>query len=176
MFLLSLPPYFYRWLKDNVYPVPYSYKCYRRYIMQILRTIQGDIQMMWLDKLGYNAHIEVYDYEYYRYAVRDYFIMNMPLMRLLPFARDCEEKPQTITFWSSGEQSKYILRKPLHPSQKLISRSNEDGSCVFSIAVVVNFEMYSVFLFYGSGVKILYPRLVRKYMQDKLKETLGLYE
>ena len=35
-----------------------------------LRTIQGDLQMMRSDKLGYNAPIEVYDHKYYRYSDR----------------------------------------------------------------------------------------------------------
>ena len=44
-----------------------------------LRTVQGDIQMMRSDKLGYNAPIEVYDQRYYRYADPDYYITDMPL-------------------------------------------------------------------------------------------------
>lgn len=44
-----------------------------------LRTIQGDLQMMRSDKLGYNAPIEVYDHKYYRYSDTDYSIMNLPL-------------------------------------------------------------------------------------------------
>ena len=44
-----------------------------------VRTIQGDIQMMRSDKLGYNAPIEVYEHKYYRYAEPDYSITNMPM-------------------------------------------------------------------------------------------------
>ena len=44
-----------------------------------VRTVQGDIQMMRSDKLGYNAPIEVYDHKYYRYADQGYSIMNMPM-------------------------------------------------------------------------------------------------
>lgn len=44
-----------------------------------VRTVQGDIQVMRSDKLGYNAPIEVYDHKYYRYADSEYSIMNMPL-------------------------------------------------------------------------------------------------
>ena len=44
-----------------------------------LRTVQGDIQMMRSDKLGYNAPIEVYDRIYYRYADPQYSITDMPL-------------------------------------------------------------------------------------------------
>ncbi len=44
-----------------------------------VRTVQGDIQMMRSDKLGYNAPIEVYDNKYYRYADPSYSISNNPL-------------------------------------------------------------------------------------------------
>jgi len=44
-----------------------------------LRTVQGDIQMMRSDKLGYNAPIEVYDQRYYRYADPQYSITDIPL-------------------------------------------------------------------------------------------------
>lgn len=44
-----------------------------------LRTVQGDLQMMRSDKLGYNAPIEVYDKIYYRYADPDYSITDLPL-------------------------------------------------------------------------------------------------
>jgi predicted DNA-binding transcriptional regulator YafY len=44
-----------------------------------LRTVQGDLQMMRSDKLGYYAPIEVYDNKYYRYSDPDYSISNMPM-------------------------------------------------------------------------------------------------
>ena len=44
-----------------------------------VRTVQGDLQIMRSDKLGYNAPIEVYDKIYYRYADPDYSINEMPL-------------------------------------------------------------------------------------------------
>ena len=44
-----------------------------------LRTIQGDLQMMRSDKLGYYAPIEVYDNKYYRYSDPDYSIFEMPM-------------------------------------------------------------------------------------------------
>lgn len=287
-----------------------------------VRTVQGDIQMMRSDKLGYNAPIEVYDHKYYRYADKDFSITNMPLsqndyevmqeaidmlrqledfsqfsemsdvvsrlqdklaigkhnrkpivnfdkvpdlkgLRLLnplynyiaskqtlrimyqsfnatepvefilfpyllkefrnrwflfgskasnmlmfnlpldrivsvePYDEPFKENPQfdsehffddvigvsknitstprKIKFWASKEQSNYILTKPIHPSQKVI-RTNEDGSTIFSIEVVINFEMYSVFMSYGPGVKIIYPRTAVKYMKDKLKEAAKHYD
>ncbi len=43
------------------------------------RTVQGDIQIMRSDKLGYFAPIEVYDNKYYRYSDPDYSITRNPL-------------------------------------------------------------------------------------------------
>lgn len=288
-----------------------------------VRTVQGDIQMMRSDKLGYNAPIEVYEHKYYRYADADYSITNMPMsqndyevmqeaidmlrqledfeqftemtdvisrlqdklaisknnrkpiihfdsvpnlkglkllnplynyivhrqtLRILyqsftatdptefilcpyllkefrnrwflfggkasnllmfnlaldrilsvepvdaPFrenpefdsehffddvigvSKNLHNTPRRVKFWASAEQSKYIKTKPLHPSQKLKSENPEDGSCIFQIEVVINFEMYSVFMSYGPGVKVIYPHYAMCYMKNKLKEAAELYD
>ena len=289
-----------------------------------IRTVQGDIQMMRSDKLGYNAPIEVYDHKYYRYADEDYSITDMPMsqndfevmqeavdmlrqfedfqqfteisdvisrlqdnlsisrhnrkpiihfdsvpnlkgLRLLnplynyiahkqtlriiyqsfsatqptefilfpyllkefrnrwflfgsrskdmmlfnlpldriesvepvddiPYcenpdfdsehffddvigvSKNIKNTPRRIKFWASAEQSKYIKPKPIHRSQNLIKENPEDGSCIFRIDVVINFEMYSVFMSYGPGIKIIYPRYAMCYMRDKLKEAADMYE
>ena len=288
-----------------------------------VRTVQGDIQMMRSDKLGYNAPIEVYDHKYYRYADKDYSITDMPLsqndyevmkeavdmlrqlqdfdqfaemsdavsrlqdklaitqknrkpiihfdnvpdlkgLKLLnplynyiahkqtlrimyqsfsarkpqefilcpyllkefrnrwflfgskatdlllynlaldrivsvepadvPFrenpdfdsehffddvigvSKNIRNTPRKIRFWASCEQSQYIMTKPVHPSQIVLKKNEDDGSCIFQIEVVINFEMYSVFMSYGPGIKIIYPHSAVSYMRDKLKEAAGLYD
>ncbi|MBQ5892040.1 MAG: WYL domain-containing protein [Bacteroidales bacterium] len=287
-----------------------------------VRTIQGDIQMMRSDKLGYNAPIEVYEQKYYRYSDKDYSITQMPLtqndfelmqeavdmlrelkdfkqfnaisdivsrlqenlaitkhnkrpiihfdnvkdlkgiellnplynyishkqtikityqsfssnklieyilfpyllkefrnrwfiygsraedMQLynlaldriitiepidIPFqenpsfdsehffddiigvSKDINDKPKEITFWASVEQSKYIKTKPIHSSQTILNH-NPDGSCVFSINVIENFELYSTFLSYGSGIKILSPKRVEMYMKRMSEKLFDLYK
>ena len=91
-------------------------------------------------------------------------------------SKNIKNTPRTIKFWANAEQSKYIKTKPIHRSQRLLQENEEDGSCIFRIDVVINFEMYSVFMSYGPGIKIIYPRNVTSYMHDKLKEALDLYE
>jgi len=288
-----------------------------------LRTVQGDLQIMRSDKLGYYAPIEVYDNKFYRYSDPNYSIMNMPMsqndyqlmqeavdvlrqlqdfdqfsevadvvsrlqdrlaitqkrrkpiihfdsvadlkgLRLLNplynhivcqqtlqisyrsykatkaqqvtvypyllkefrnrwflFASKCEDmalltlaldrivsvevvenipwrenpdfdtehyfddiigvtkpvgaKPYTITFWVSPTTCKYIETKPLHPSQKLLNE-NPDGSCVFQIEVVINLEMFSVFMSYGSGVRILSPEKAANYLKGILVDSVKAYE
>lgn len=72
---------FRRWtvedLVDACSDALYEFEGIRRGVS--LRTVQGDLQMMRSDKLGYNAPIEVYDHKYYRYSDRNYSIMNLPL-------------------------------------------------------------------------------------------------
>ena len=41
-----------------------------------VRTVQGDLQIMRSDKLGYNAPIEVFDKIYYRYADPNYSMLD----------------------------------------------------------------------------------------------------
>ena len=70
-----------------------------------LRTVQGDLQIMRSDKLGYNAPIEVYDKIYYRYAAPDYSINEMPLTD-----DDCNLLQQAIELLGgeSGGQERVI--------------------------------------------------------------------
>lgn len=90
-------------------------------------------------------------------------------------SKNVHNTPRTVKFWANAEQSKYIRTKPLHPSQRLL-REEADGSCVFAIDVVLNFEMYSVFLSYGPGLRITYPRNAVKFMRERLQATLKLYD
>lgn len=91
-------------------------------------------------------------------------------------SKNINNTPRRIKFWATREQSQYIKTKPLHPSQKLLSTDKDDGSCIFQIEVVINFEMYSVFMSYGPGLKVIYPHMAVSYMKDKLREAATLYD
>lgn len=83
--------------------------------------------------------------------------------------------PRRIKFWASKEQSNYIKTKPLHHSQKLI-QENPDGSCEFQINVVINFELISILLSYGSGVRVISPPVVVKWMKEQVEGMRKAYE
>lgn len=89
--------------------------------------------------------------------------------------KNLTSKPQSIQFSADASQSKYIKTKPIHPSQQLLEEK-EDGTCIFQIEVVVNFEMYSVFLSYGPGLKIMSPENVVEHMRKNAQQLAKLYE
>lgn len=90
-------------------------------------------------------------------------------------SKNIKTTPRKIKFWASAKQCQYITTKPIHPSQKLV-KENEDGSRIFKIEVVINFEIYSIFMSYGPGIKIIYPRLAVCYMRDMLRKAAKMYE
>lgn len=90
-------------------------------------------------------------------------------------SKNLHARPCHIVFWASAEQSKYIATKPLHSSQQLVSKNPADRSCVFQIEVVTNFELYSVLMSYGPGLKVIYPRDAARFMRQQLTKAASLY-
>ena len=90
-------------------------------------------------------------------------------------SKNINNKPRQVKFWTNREQSKYVMTKPIHTSQSLVYRNPEDGSCIFQIEVVLNFELYSVLMSYGPGLKVLSPPNVVAYMRDHLRQAADAY-
>ena len=65
-----------------------------------VRTVQGDLQIMRSDKLGYNAPIEVFDKIYYRYADPNYSINEMPLTE-----EDCRLLKQAVEMLDDDDKT-----------------------------------------------------------------------
>lgn len=86
-----------------------------------------------------------------------------------PNQRDCE-----VVFWIDSKNAPYVITKPLHHTQKLLSE-DESGK-IFSIRVVLNFELERELLGFGSKLKVLGPRILVKQIKDQLYKTLENYK
>ena len=75
------------------------------------------------------------------------------------------DRREKVRFWASPEEAPYIKTKPLHVSQMTVE-SNEDGSAVFELKVIVNRELVRLLFGYAEGLKVLSPRKL-KYMMEK---------
>lgn len=83
----------------------------------------------------------------------------------------------TVKFIADNECASYILTKPIHTSQRLISKNKEDGSMTFEIPdIIINPELEKQFMSFGSGVRILSPASLVKKMRKIFRQGLGKYE
>lgn len=86
-----------------------------------------------------------------------------------PGQRDCE-----VVFWIDRDNAPYIVTKPLHHTQQLL-REDETGK-VFSIKVVLNFELERELLGFGAKLKVLGPRILVKQLKQQFQKAIDRYK
>ena len=94
---------------------------------------------------------------------------------IIGVTRNMDDQVQHIEFQVSAQQVPYVITKPLHQSQKEISRM-EDGSVVFSIDVIPNFELERDLLGYGESITVISPVHLVEKLRNRLKSSLEKYE
>jgi len=86
-----------------------------------------------------------------------------------PGQRDSE-----VVFWVDAANAPYVITKPLHHTQKLLSE-DETGK-IFSIRVIMNFELERELLGFGAKMRVLGPRILVKQIKAQLLKTLQNYD
>lgn len=82
-----------------------------------------------------------------------------------------------VRFIADNSHASYILTKPIHTSQKLISKNKEDGSMTFELTdILLNNELYKAFLSFGDGIRVLSPKSAVKHLRRIFREALKKYE
>lgn len=82
----------------------------------------------------------------------------------------------TVRFVANNEQAPYIETKPIHSSQMILERNEDDGSVLFQVRVVLNFEFYALMCSFGPGVKIVSPPPAITTIQKMLKQAADQYD
>lgn len=83
--------------------------------------------------------------------------------------------PQRIEIKVDKYHAPYVLTKPMHHSQRLI-KTNEDGSVVIHVFVILNFEFERILLGFGNGLEVIKPNYFRKRIRKIITEAAALYE
>ncbi|WP_281321829.1 helix-turn-helix transcriptional regulator [Flavobacterium aestivum] len=83
-------------------------------------------------------------------------------------------KPRRIELWIDAINAPYVITKPLHSSQRLITE-NEDGSIIINLFLIPNYEMERLLLGFGAGLEVLKPEHLRNRMQKIIKNALDKY-
>jgi hypothetical protein len=68
----------------------------------------------------------------------------------------------------------YVLTKPFHHSQQLISR--ESTGIAIRLQVQLNFELEREILGFGNNIRVIYPPLLRKRIRSILREAAEQYD
>ena len=94
---------------------------------------------------------------------------------LIGVTKNINDKAHKVRFWAAPGQVPYIETKPLHKSQFVVQR-NEDGSAIFQMEVVLNYELEKDLLGFGEGVKVLAPRQLVHNMSKRLTQAARNYQ
>ena len=84
-------------------------------------------------------------------------------------------EPVDVLLRVSNNRFNYIKTKPLHGSQMTVE-SNDDGSAVFELNVIVNRELVRLLFGYAEGLKVLSPRKLKWMMEKHFRLGLQAYE
>lgn len=82
-------------------------------------------------------------------------------------------RPQKVILFVDARNAPYVITKPIHASQKVISETN-DGIEI-EITVIPNFELERVILGYGNHMVVLKPKKMRETIQKKMERSLKKY-
>ena len=94
---------------------------------------------------------------------------------LIGVTKNINDKAHKVRFWAAPGQVPYIETKPLHKSQFVVQR-NDDGSAIFQMEVVLNYELEKDLLGFGEGVKVLAPRQLVHNMSKRLRQAAENYK
>ena len=85
------------------------------------------------------------------------------------------ELPEKIIIETTPILSKYLASQPLHHSQKIDSVNN-DGSHVFSLHLLITYELKMLLLGFGKDCKVIAPKSLQNQVLHDLKELISRYE
>ena len=63
----------------------------------------------------------------------------------------------------------------MHKSRRIL-KVKPDGSAVFEIKVVLNYELEREFISFFSGVKVLSPKLLVNHVSRRLRDAADMYK
>ncbi len=154
---------------ENIY-YPYLLKEYRnRWFLLARADRNNQLQLLALDRM---ETVEEDQTRFFRPA--DDFVLKDFFSDVIGVTKSLGQKTSKVTLAIDSPTSPYIITKPLHNSQEVL-RTGPEGIIV-SIQVVLNFELERLILGYGSRVKVLSPRWLKKRIEKELNAAVELYK
>lgn len=118
-----------------------------------------------IDSIEYNLDL---NYQTNSFDGDDYY-KNTIGVTVLP-----EEHVEEIVFMVNRSNAPYVVTKPFHHSQEILS--NENGDITFKIKVHHNYELERMLLGFGSSLEVISPTHLRRRIKRNLKSAVKNYE
>ena len=148
---------------------PYLLKEYRNRWFVFGRR-KGSLINLALDRIH---DIEIAEKE--KFIDNDLFDPQTFFDNLVGVTKNVGMKPETVRFWVDKQNAPYVQTKPFHKSQKLIE-TQQDGSMVFELEVVINQELQREFFGFADTIKLLSPQSLVDFVQWKFRLARERYE
>ena len=148
---------------------PYLLKEYRNRWFVFGRR-KGSLINLALDRIH---DIEIAEKE--KFIDNDLFDPQTFFDNLVGVTKNVGMKPETVRFWVDKQNAPYVQTKPFHKSQKLIE-TQQDGSMVFELEVVINQELQREFFGFADTIKLLSPQSLVDFVQWKFRLAKERYE
>ena len=110
-----------------------------------------------------------------KYTENTFFSPDTYFGEMVGVTRNIESKPQLVTIWVNAEHAPYVLTKPMHSSQQLITR-NDDASIVITLNVILNLELERLILGFGRHVEVIAPKELRHRIAQTVLMTAARYQ
>ncbi|MEZ4988712.1 MAG: WYL domain-containing protein, partial [Saprospiraceae bacterium] len=81
--------------------------------------------------------------------------------------------PEEILLEVTQHRKQYMLSKPLHPTQELVSET--DGHALFRFHLIINFEWEQLILSYADDMRVCKPASLASRLQERLANALHQY-
>ena len=134
-------------------------------------TPQGIIHNLALDRIEEIAKAPKRE----TYKREPAFVPKTYFKNMIGVSRNMESPVVHVVFEATAQEAPYIRTKPLHESQQELERK-ADGTVVFSIDVIINFELERDLLGYAEGLTVISPAFLVKRLQERLTKTLENYK
>lgn len=83
-------------------------------------------------------------------------------------------QPRKVELWIDRINAPYVLTKPLHATQRLIT-SLDDGSIIIHLLIIENYEFERLLLGFGDGLEVIKPEKLRLRIKSILERSIERY-
>jgi predicted DNA-binding transcriptional regulator YafY len=148
---------------------PYLLKEYRnRWFIVGKRKDRNDLATLALDRLVGFVELDQEKFVKPNFDIHSFFDDAVGVSKTINM------KSEIVTLKIDRAHFPYISTKPMHLSQKVV-REEEDG-VIFSIEVVLNFELEREILGFGEFIQVLGPRRLKSVFKRRLESASQLYQ